>query len=291
MLLVKMKFTPPLLITLLIVLMPIMSGSSFSFRMEPETDFDRTEVIARLKKKIDQNQPLVIHLLVPLCDNSNQGIVPVSKTLGDGLNLRTNLYWGAGYGIKTHFKRAKAWTFIQSIPNANADVLERVIFYRKFSNGAMVYLVADAYRGDRMRKCLSDYFDALAGNKKELIQVNDTSIELYSSADLLGFNGHNGLMDGSVPSVRNTDKRAKDAVVIACGSYFYFIRKLGFSKGYPLVTTTNLLAPEAYVMEAIVNNWAAMKTDEEIRLSAGDAYQRMQKCGLNAARRLFKTGW
>ena len=35
-----------------------------------------------------------IHVLVALCDNINQGIVPVPPQLGDGQDPRNNLYWG-----------------------------------------------------------------------------------------------------------------------------------------------------------------------------------------------------
>ena len=75
---------------------------------------DRTEILKRLEQKIEDKKPLIIHAFVPLCDNENQGIVPVSKSLGNGLNLRTNLYWGALYGVKTHFKKQKDWTLLFS---------------------------------------------------------------------------------------------------------------------------------------------------------------------------------
>ena len=51
-------------------------------------------------------QTKTIHVYVALCDNKNQGIVPVSKTLGNGQNPTTNLYWGAAYGIRTFFDRS-----------------------------------------------------------------------------------------------------------------------------------------------------------------------------------------
>jgi len=35
------------------------------------------------------NQTKFIHILVALCDNENQGIVPVSKAIGNGRALRT----------------------------------------------------------------------------------------------------------------------------------------------------------------------------------------------------------
>ena len=36
-----------------------------------------------------------IHVVVALCDNENQGIVPVPEKLGNGKEPLTNLYWGA----------------------------------------------------------------------------------------------------------------------------------------------------------------------------------------------------
>lgn len=47
----------------------------------------------------------VIHVFVALADNVNQGIVPVSATVGNGDNAKTNLYWGAAFGIRTFFSR------------------------------------------------------------------------------------------------------------------------------------------------------------------------------------------
>jgi len=254
--------------------------------------FERTAIKERLHQKIKNKEPLVVHLLVPLCDNDNQGIVKVSKSLGDGQNLRSNLYWGALYGIKTHFKKSADWKLIESIKSPDAKVLERVIFYKQFSNGVMVYLVADAYRGDRMEACLEDYFGALAGNKKGNQRMDTKAIELYAGADLIAFNGHNGLMDyPDFPMVPNTDEVYKDAVAVGCISQRFFKPYLLASKSYPLLMTTNLMAPEAYVMEAVINNWAMEKDGETIRKKAGDAYHQYQKCGVKGARRLFYSGW
>src|SRR5215203_6417081 len=54
-------------------------------------------------------KPLVVHVTVALCDNATQGIVPVPPAIGDGNDPRTNLYWGASYGVKSQLKREK-WT-------------------------------------------------------------------------------------------------------------------------------------------------------------------------------------
>ena len=122
--------------------------------------FSREKILQNLKEKRKQSKPFSIHFLVPLCDNENQGIVPVNKQLGDGLNLKTNLYWGAGYGIKTY-----------------------------------------------------------------------------------------------------------------------------------LLMTTNLLAPEAYVIGNCIDAWAKLQDGAQIRLSTAKGYNQYQKCGINGAKRLFQTGW
>ena len=88
---------------------------------------DRTKIKERLQRKIKNKEPLLIHTFVPLCDNDNQGIVPVNKSLGDGFNLRTNLYWGALYVAKeqTNLCGKKSELIFNLIP-----FLLRLIFHR-----------------------------------------------------------------------------------------------------------------------------------------------------------------
>jgi len=72
-----------------------------------------------------------IHVFVALCDNVNQGIVPVPQKLGNGQDAKNNLYWGALYGVKTFFKNDKDWMLVSSETNLKTDVLERVLFKHK----------------------------------------------------------------------------------------------------------------------------------------------------------------
>ncbi|MEM6963663.1 MAG: hypothetical protein AAF573_02785, partial [Bacteroidota bacterium] len=241
--------------------------------------------------KIANKKPLVIHTFVPLCDNEHQGIVPVSKSLWDGTNLRTNLYWGALYGVKTHFKKQKDWQPAFSQKNINNNVLERVIFHKKYSTDAKVYLVADAYRGDQMKACLTDYFDALSNQSKNYFELKETAIGIEGNADLIVFNGHNGLMDIAIDFPNNTHTQTKDAISIACISFDYFEKYFKQVNAYPLLNTTNLLAPEAYVLEGVFDAWALLKDGEAIHHAAGKAYHQYQKCGIRGAKKLFKSGW
>lgn len=251
--------------------------------------FDRSEIKSRLADKQRQGQPWVAHVLVPLCDNEHQGIVPVNSSLGNGQSLRTNLYWGAGYGIRTHFQRRSDWKSMEVQQPSAGPILERVAFHKQYPGGPEVILVADAYDGSRMQACLTDYFNYLAG--KDSLCLPGFPVPLGSGADLIAFNGHNGLMDEEVRIPANRDRIHRDAVAIACISHSYFEESLAKTGGYPFLTTNHLLAPEAYAIRGVIDAWAAGKEGEEVRKAAGAAYHAVQKCGLRGATNLFHAGW
>jgi hypothetical protein len=254
--------------------------------------FERDAIKERLAAKIAIGEPLVIHSLIPLCDNENQGIVKVNQSLGDGLNLSTNLYWGAKYGFKSHFRRDSNWTLLTSYGQPSEHILERVVFERNYPDGTKVLLIGDAYRGDRMRACLFDYFHSLAGSLTDtLVLTNSRRVATNAAADLLIFNGHNGLMDSYIEPFDNVDGKEKDAVAIACISSSYFNEYFIHLKAYPLLMTTSLLAPEAYVLSNVIDAWVGQESEEEILLSAARGYNEYQKCGMRGAKSLFKTGW
>lgn len=253
--------------------------------------FERTSVAERVNDKISTGTPLIVHAMVPLCDNAHQGIVPVPERLGNGLDLRNNLYWGARYGIKSHFKNLREWQQISSVKYQDSSVLERVIFHRRYANGANVYLVADAYRGDRMRHCVYDFLGAAAGAIKVEVAMEDEQLGLYGNADLLLFNGHNGILDFVPGTIYNKDQRIRDVAVIGCVSYPYFEPYLLRARGYPFLTASNLMAPEAYVAAAAIDAWVDQQPDSEVRAAAGRAYHKYQQCGIRGATNLFYAGW
>jgi hypothetical protein len=95
-------------------------------------------------------KPLVAHVVVALVDNQHQGIVPVPASLGDGGNPRTNLYWGALYGVRTFFRRSEGWTSLPIPASDDPRVLDRVVFRREVNRQGRrgeVLLVAEAWRG------------------------------------------------------------------------------------------------------------------------------------------------
>lgn len=234
--------------------------------------------------------PKTIHVYVALCDNVNQGIVPVPAQLGNGTDARNNLYWGALYGVKTFLKRKDSqWQLVKTLESDNPVVLEKVLFKHKTQN---CYLLAEAYKGAQIKNCMEDFFTACSGGGTSTLTWNQQTLSFAGASSLLAYVGHDGLMDfGITKTFSPANSKSRKAIMLACYSKSYFTSHLKKSGAQPLIWTTGLMAPEAYTLEAATNAWLAGKEDAEVRQSAAEAYHKYQKCGINGAKRLLVTGW
>jgi hypothetical protein len=219
--------------------------------------------------------------------------VPVPPSLGNGDDPASNLYWGAGFGVKSFFRKSKSWKLVAEIKDLSPAVLERVIFQHKTQK---IFLIADAYRGKEIKQTTIDFLSAAAGAPAPPTQLSsgDSTITLNTagSANLVVYVGHDGLMDFALSGTpRKRDEREREAIVLACASKHYFSSALKVTGASPLLWTTNLMAPEAYVLSAALDGWIKKESNEEIRMRAAKAYHSYQNCGLNAASKLFATGW
>ena len=235
------------------------------------------------------NSAKVIHVLVALCDNVNQGIVPVPAHLGNGEDTIKNLYWGAAYGVKTYFIKSLNWTKLATIQNPKENVLERVIFKYKTQN---VYLVADAYRGSKMKETVNDFFSAVSGEMLENVEINNLTLQIGGSANLVAFVGHNGLMDFKLDKeIVKKDDDKRDAIILACASRQYFAPYLKKTNANPILWTSNLMAPEAYILHDAIEGWIRGENNKQIQTRGAAAYAKFQKISLKSASNLLVTGW
>jgi hypothetical protein len=243
-----------------------------------------------------QDAPRVVHVFVALADNTHQGIVPVPARLGNGDDPERNLYWGAGYGVKTFFARSAEWQMTASQLRPKPEVLERCIFRHRTKN---VLLVADAYQGSQIRQAIVDFLAAAASEKANDAPARETAhpgaaspVPTPGGADLVVYVGHEGLMDFTLPQLpRKKDGRARAAIVLACISKSYFAEPLRVTGATPLLWTTSLMAPEAYTLKSALDGWVLAESAAQVRERAAAAYSHYQHCSLAAARRLLVTGW
>lgn len=229
-----------------------------------------------------------IHILVALCDNKYQGIVPVPAKIGNGQDPDNNLYWGCGYGIQTYFNKSRNWTLIKKIKEQGVK-MERLVFKHKQKNS---YLIADAYNGMYIKNCTEDFLKSCSGQLKDVLDVDGKLIGINGNASLIAYVGHDGLMDFRLSeSFQNVDGKKRDAIILACISKKYFAPHLSQTQARPLVWSTGLMGPEAYTLHDAINAYIGNQSPEVIRSAAAKAYAKYQKCSEKAARNLLVTGF
>lgn len=281
-----MKLIRITIIALLIV--PISSGMVWAATS--------SDVQARIDADITKRGPIVVHVVVTLCDNVNQGIVPVPRELGNGKDPRTNLYWGALYGVRTHLPRSGNWTRLDLARPDDKGILDRIVLFAEINrnqHSVQVYIVADAWDGAKIREATRVYLEMAAGRSVEEITVKHQSeirtLQAGGASHVVAYLGHNGLMDFTLkpPAPAAKESLAKSAIVLACASKLFFIDHLRTVGAHPLLLTTGLMAPEAYTLDSAIRSWIAKGTTAAVIDGAAGAYDRYQECGLTAARSLF----
>lgn len=231
-----------------------------------------------------------IHVFVALCDNKYQGIVPVPAGIGNGQDPKTNLYWGAGYGVKSFFiRKSQDWQLISTQVKPVAGILERLLLKHRTKK---IYLLADAYDGQLIRQTTIDFFEACAGKKEITVQEAGKTIGFGGAASLLAYVGHDGLMDFSLDqSFERANNRKREALMLACYSKHFFSPHLKNSDASPLLWTSGLMAPEAYTLHDAIREWAAGHSSQQVRTAAAQAYSKYQHCSFKAAQNLLVQGW
>lgn len=236
------------------------------------------------------SQSKTIHVFVALCDNEYQGIVPVSATLGNGKDPARNLYWGAAYGVKTFFKyKNDKWELVTTLDPKNELILDRVLFKHLTDD---VYLLADAYDGEHIDKCIEDFLLASNGQVSQKIIQNSLTLHFGGASSLVAYVGHDGLMEFNLDlSYEENPHERKDAIILACYSKNYFKSEVELAQANALIWTTHLMAPEAYTLSAAIEGWLMNEDGEQIAERTAQAYNKYQKCGIRGARNLFTTGF
>ena len=245
--------------------------------------------------------PRVVHVVVALCDNLNQGIVPVPAGIGNGQDPASNLYWGARYGVKTFLTKQKEWTVVARDTSPTFPVLERIVFKHRTHD---LYIVADAYDGREIKQSIVDFLQYTAGAAPVNVQlaagvISDAAVEVDTNtvtlnagggAGLIIYVGHNGLMDFGLDAIpEKVNDAERYAAVFACMSKQYFTPLLHTTGATPLILTTNLMCPEAYTTNALILSWSKGDDRETIRRSVAAAYSTYQKCSLKASLGLLVT--
>lgn len=274
-----------LLCLLLFLATSLVSGRAGA---EEDVGWDR----AKIRKDLAAGRPLVVHVRVALC--SNQQIDCGSPIAGRAGNLSHNVYWGAIFGARRFLEmKASGWERL-SLGKVDDVVLERAVYRRRIpakrwglARSAPVeqLVVLDAVHGDRIDQAVSGFWAGATAGEKLAVDVGAERRELR--VHVAGYVGHNRLMDGLDLPERAESAAAIPSFVLACYSEQYFGKKLRRAGSEPLVMTRQLMAPEGYVLQAVLTGIGDNQDRQRIRASAVQAYAKWQKLSHGSASWIF----
>ncbi len=222
-----------------------------------------------------EEAPRTVRVFVALADNKSQGIIPVPAKIGNGDDASNNLYWGCTEGLRSVFGRSAQWRLVSTVSNPAPAVLERRIYEHRSTK---LTLIADAYRGTRIREAITDFFAAL------------TSEQPAAELPLVAYIGHDGLMDFALPEAATTGRSpGRQAIVLCCRSEEYFGPALAKIGARPALLTTQLMYPGAFILQTALEGWRRGESRGQLRERAAASYAANQKISVKAARGVFSA--
>ncbi|UOG36848.1 hypothetical protein MAL08_12105 [Leptospira noguchii] len=218
---------------------------------------------------------ITVEVFVPLCDGSQ--LLCGKGKAGDPRSLKQNLYWGAAFGVETFLNKKLGFQVLNRKDGLlNSPILRELKLVRNPQSGEQkVFIVARAYAGDRIDDALNDFLKASSGK---------------TNADLVVWMGHDRLMDRIAPDINSEGSFFyKPVVVLACESETYFgpvLRKIGAA---PIVMTRTFMAPEAYLLNALVEtvSKSGPRDKKAIRSALIRSYAKYQRISIRAAGTVF----
>ncbi|MCA9623854.1 MAG: hypothetical protein KC731_32755 [Myxococcales bacterium] len=270
---------------LLLLLLGLLSFARQALAAEDEA-WTSLPVGEAARQAVRRGEPLVVQVVVPLCDDAQ--IACGGHGLGSPRNLKSNLYWGALYGAKRFFSR-KGSGYEAVEESTPEGLLERAVFRRRVAGARWgrrgeveVLVVLDAIDGARIDDAIDRFASTATGGGTVTLR-DGRKLAVHA----VGYAGHNRLMDGKKLPPPASAGKPLPSFVFACLSERFFAEPLRAAGAQPLVLTRAFMAPEGYVVEAMVRSLGENRSREEARARVVAAYAKWQKLSVTSASRLF----
>ncbi|OGQ26601.1 MAG: hypothetical protein A2138_17050 [Deltaproteobacteria bacterium RBG_16_71_12] len=214
--------------------------------------------------------PVDVLVVVPLCDGAK--LACGNGALGDPRSLDGNLYWGARFGAE-RFLAGRAGVTVTERRAGTPPLLRELRLVRRAAKGEReVKATLLAFDGERIDDALAYFLDAVRLRR----------------ADLVVWAGHDRLMDVGAPEIERAGRPASVAV-LACESERYFGPVLDAMGARAVALTRTFMAPEGYLLDALIESVAKNGPDERVLLRQAlvAAYARWQRISRTSAATVF----
>ena len=251
-------------------------------------------------------RPVVATIYVALCDNDSQGIVPVkNRRICRGDDPEKNLYWATAGGLAATLKQAK-WQRVSIAYSGEGDLAVKAVWRKSFVPGGAlrargvrapfdVFVLGRGYRGDRIRKAMMDYLDAVNRDGEIVEEAGGSRLEAGGASHVVGYIGHDYFYDvddwAPLLAARNGDSvLQKGTFALSCTGHVYIRPAIQRKNAHIFILNRTLGFPGAWTAEAVLAALAEGKSMKEIHHSGAQAFAAGQGIPLGTALGSFAYG-
>src|SRR4030095_1980913 len=160
----------------------------------------------------------------------------------------------------TTLKPADSAAFQKSIATKRESGLKTIhVFVALCDNKYQGIVPVPARIGNGQDAATNLYWGAAFGVKTFFNKSSEwklIEIKKNPAANILAYVGHDGLMDFSLSNeFEKQNDEDRKAIMLACISKKYFSSLIKSTGAEPLLWSTGLMAPEAYILHDAVNKW------------------------------------
>lgn len=250
---------------------------------------DAVDFETSLVRMIHQRRRLTATIHAALFDQHRAGS---PRAFADGNNPRTNMYWGALFGLETHFANAAGWRRAYTDDGDGAGIIRRVVFHRIAEPTAAwrargvtesfdVYVLANAWPSSRIVDAMEQPLQEALCGQSVVLKVDGTSIAFGGGSAMVGYVGQNHMLDEYWdPFARLGGCRPERQVGIfyLCPRSAVVLHKPIVERGlYSVLFTRAAATPEAYLVDGMFKALLSGELGDGFISEAAAQYARYQK--------------
>jgi hypothetical protein len=241
---------------------------------------------SNLVRSILEQGHLTITLHVGLTDGEGK---PSKFTNGN--DPRTNLCWGALYGVDTHMANAAGWRRVYGDRGDGARIIRRSVFARRVTASAEwlaagvdqafdVYVLANAWPSSRLRDAMSQPIRDACADGPVVITHDGMSLAFGSASCMVGYLGPNAMADAywdPFEACKSGGHSRIGLFYLSSMSAVYLYDSAVRHGFYPVLFARLPIVPEAYLFDGMMQALLQGELDEGFLDSAASAYAKYQK--------------
>jgi hypothetical protein len=249
-----------------------------------------------IEQDVAAGRPLTLLVVVPLCDS--RLIKCGGQGAGDPGSLEQNLYWGRAFGARRFFDESAKQFHRIARESGQGPMLEQLVYRRVVpaqrwgaQKDVEQLVVLRAIHGEEIDAAVRDFYHYATEGAE--LSFTEQGVERSVRVHVAGYAGHNRLMDVTLAQIleKSAGAPSKSAplpsFVFACRSQSYFSEALSNGGSNPLVMTSDLMAPEGYIIDAMARGLGDHVSQSELRQRVVQAYAAWQRIPERTASTIF----